>query len=69
MDNNDFRTRSNQQFFVKMMVRLDKQTYSQQWGVDKKAPDLYDWIGAAICLVGVSVILWTPRNLLVNHSS
>jgi small multidrug resistance family-3 protein len=32
------------------------------WGVDKKTPDLYDWIGAAICLIGVSVILWAPRN-------
>ena len=25
------------------------------WGIDKKAPDLYDWLGAAICLIGVSV--------------
>ncbi|UWE04246.1 YnfA family protein [Laceyella sacchari] len=32
------------------------------WGIDKKTPDLYDWIGAAICLIGVSVILWAPRN-------
>ena len=32
------------------------------WGVDKKMPDLYDWIGALICLVGVSVMLWAPRN-------
>lgn len=32
------------------------------WGVDKETPDLYDWIGAIICLVGVSVILWAPRN-------
>jgi len=32
------------------------------WGVDKKAPDIYDWIGALICLVGVSVILWGPRS-------
>ncbi|HZG84239.1 YnfA family protein [Paenibacillus sp.] len=31
------------------------------WLVDKKPPDLYDWIGAAICLVGVSVMLWAPR--------
>lgn len=31
------------------------------WGIDKKAPDANDWIGAAICLVGVSVMLW-PRN-------
>jgi small multidrug resistance family-3 protein len=32
------------------------------WGVDKKTPDLYDWIGAVICLVGVSVILFAPRQ-------
>lgn len=32
------------------------------WNVDKKTPDLYDWIGAAICLVGVSVMLLAPRH-------
>ena len=32
------------------------------WGVDKKTPDTYDWIGAVICLVGVSIILWGPRH-------
>lgn len=32
------------------------------WGVDKKTPDFYDWIGAGICLVGVSVMLWAPRG-------
>lgn len=32
------------------------------WGIDKKTPDLYDWIGASICLVGVSVMLWAPRG-------
>lgn len=32
------------------------------WGIDKKTPDLYDWVGAMICLVGVSIILWAPRN-------
>lgn len=31
------------------------------WGVDKKTPDLYDWVGAGICLIGVIVILM-PRN-------
>lgn len=31
------------------------------WGVDRKTPDLYDWIGGLICLVGVVVILF-PRN-------
>ncbi|WP_085523716.1 YnfA family protein [Tuberibacillus sp. Marseille-P3662] len=32
------------------------------WGIDRKVPDLYDWIGAGICLVGVSVMLWAPRH-------
>ncbi|MDQ0232356.1 YnfA family protein [Metabacillus malikii] len=32
------------------------------WGVDKKIPDFYDWLGAAICLVGVSIILFAPRH-------
>ncbi len=32
------------------------------WGVDKKTPDFYDWLGAGICLIGVSIILWAPRN-------
>lgn len=32
------------------------------WGVDKKMPDMYDWIGAAVCLVGVSIMLWAPRH-------
>jgi len=32
------------------------------WLVDKKTPDLYDWMGAFICLAGVSVMLWAPRQ-------
>jgi small multidrug resistance family-3 protein len=24
-------------------------------------PDRFDYLGAAICLVGVSVIMWAPR--------
>ncbi|OXM83531.1 hypothetical protein CF651_25350 [Paenibacillus rigui] len=32
------------------------------WWVDKKAPDLYDWVGAAVCLIGVSIMLWAPRS-------
>lgn len=31
------------------------------WGIDKKTPDIYDWVGAGICLIGVSVILLAPR--------
>ncbi|MBN2909599.1 YnfA family protein [Polycladomyces sp. WAk] len=32
------------------------------WVIDKKTPDFYDWIGAGICLIGVSVMLWGPRS-------
>ncbi|MCR6544214.1 YnfA family protein [Dehalobacterium formicoaceticum] len=32
------------------------------WGIDRKTPDIYDWIGALICLSGVAVILWAPRQ-------
>ncbi|MDQ0225835.1 YnfA family protein [Metabacillus niabensis] len=32
------------------------------WGIDKKTPDVYDWIGACICLVGVGVMLLAPRH-------
>jgi small multidrug resistance family-3 protein len=33
------------------------------WGVafDSFRPDRYDFIGAAICLVGVAVIMYVPR--------
>jgi len=32
------------------------------WGIDRKTPDVYDWVGALICMIGVSVILWAPRQ-------
>ncbi|MFJ7973414.1 YnfA family protein [Psychrobacillus sp. NPDC096389] len=32
------------------------------WGVDKKVPDTYDWIGALICIIGVSVMLFASRS-------
>jgi small multidrug resistance family-3 protein len=32
------------------------------WGIDKKTPDVYDWVGAGICLVGVGVMLLGPRQ-------
>lgn len=32
------------------------------WGVDRKTPDIYDWAGSVICLVGVSVMLFAPRQ-------
>ncbi|MBO1625342.1 YnfA family protein [Bacillus cereus] len=31
------------------------------WMIDKKTPDLFDWAGAAVCLIGVFIILW-PRG-------
>jgi small multidrug resistance family-3 protein len=36
---------------------------SLAWGmvVDKFRPDRYDIIGAAICLVGVAIIMYAPR--------
>ena len=36
---------------------------SLAWGmvVDRFRPDRYDLIGAAICLVGVGVIMFAPR--------
>lgn len=36
---------------------------SLAWGVifDKFQPDRYDLIGAAICLIGVSIIMYAPR--------
>ncbi len=32
------------------------------WQIDKVVPDKYDLIGAAIALVGVSVIMYWPRT-------
>lgn len=32
------------------------------WAVDKKTPDIYDWTGAAVCVIGVSIMLWAPRS-------
>ena len=32
------------------------------WKIDGKTPDPFDWIGAAICLIGVTVIMYWPRN-------
>jgi len=30
------------------------------WSVEGKRPDLRDWVGGALCVVGAAVILW-PR--------
>ena len=37
---------------------------SLAWGmvIDKFRPDRYDLVGAAICLVGVAVIMYAPRT-------
>ncbi|MDT0528415.1 YnfA family protein [Micromonospora sp. DSM 115977] len=37
---------------------------SLAWGmvVDKFRPDRYDVVGAAICLVGVAIIMYAPRS-------
>ncbi len=32
------------------------------WGIDKKTPDMFDWAGAGICLIGVTVMLFAPRQ-------
>ncbi|KPV58367.1 MULTISPECIES: YnfA family protein [Paenibacillus] len=32
------------------------------WGIDKKTPDLYDWLGMSLCLAGVAVMLYAPRS-------
>jgi small multidrug resistance family-3 protein len=31
------------------------------WAVDRIAPDRYDLAGAALCLAGVAVIMYSPR--------
>lgn len=28
------------------------------WGIDGKAPDRFDWLGAGVVLVGVVIVLW-----------
>ncbi|MCH6267737.1 YnfA family protein [Neobacillus citreus] len=37
------------------------------WGIDRKTPDLYDWIGAGICLFGATVILFAPRQKTLKN--
>jgi small multidrug resistance family-3 protein len=32
------------------------------WAVEKSAPDQWDVIGAAVCLVGAGIILYAPRG-------
>jgi len=28
------------------------------WGIDHRRPDVTEWVGAGICLIGVTVMLW-----------
>ena len=32
------------------------------WGIDHKAPDKLDFLGGAIALIGVLIIMYWPRN-------
>ncbi|KXG10740.1 hypothetical protein AT864_01331 [Anoxybacillus sp. P3H1B] len=32
------------------------------WGMDRKVPDSYDRMGMLLCLAGVAVMLWAPRQ-------
>ena len=32
------------------------------WWVDGQPPDRWDWLGVTICLIGVAIILGTPRS-------
>lgn len=32
------------------------------WKIDGVAPDRYDWIGAAIAIIGVLIIMYAPRG-------
>ena len=31
------------------------------WSLDRMAPDRFDLLGAALCVAGVAVIMYTPR--------
>lgn len=32
------------------------------WLIDKQAPDAYDWLGAAVCVAGVAIMVLAPRH-------
>lgn len=31
------------------------------WIIDKKRPDLFDWLGGLVALAGAAIIIWMPR--------
>ncbi len=33
------------------------------WAVDAVRPSLYDWLGVAVCLLGMAIIMFAPRPL------
>lgn len=33
------------------------------WGIDGVRPHLWDWVGVAVIVIGMSIILFAPRNL------
>lgn len=36
------------------------------WAVEDAVPDMWDVIGAGICLAGAGIILWSPRGDTTN---
>jgi small multidrug resistance family-3 protein len=32
------------------------------WAIDGKRPDRFDWVGAVVVVIGVSLIFFTPRK-------
>lgn len=39
-------------------------TLAMLWGwlAEGRVPDGWDWLGVAVCLIGVGIILWAPRG-------
>lgn len=37
------------------------------WWIDNIIPDLYDWAGTAVALIGTAVMLWFPRKEKENE--
>jgi small multidrug resistance family-3 protein len=33
------------------------------WGVDAVRPSLWDWLGVAVCLCGMAIIMFAPRQV------